>query len=312
MRQLKKLTAALLALTFLLTAGCALPGLGSSTRSGIVVASGSFAERQIMSEMTAEMIRHYLPDVDVSVINNLGSATLVNQSLVHGDANVAGCMYTGTSLTGELNMPPITDPEKAFKAVVDGYDQQFDCKWYNSFGFANTYAFMVTRELAERENLSKVSDLERLKDTLKVGVDTHWLRREGDGYEAFQDIYGFAFNNMHSMELGLVYSAVHAGEVDCVLGYSTDGRINAFDLVLLEDDRHLFPPYDASPVATHDVLERYPELDGVLKRMHGVISSETMQKLNRRSDEDHVEPAIVAKEYLEENNYFEDRGKGDK
>ncbi len=306
---LKKWIAGLLALTFLLTAGCALPGLGTSTRSGIVVASGSYAERQIMSEMTAEMIRHYMPDVNVSVINNLGSATLVNQSLVRGDANVAGCMYTGTSLTGELNMPPITDPKKAFKAVVDGYDQKFDCKWYDSFGFANTYAFMVTRELAEREHLTKVSDLERLKDTLKVGVDTHWLRREGDGYEAFQKIYGFSFKNMHSMELGLVYGAVNAGEVDCVLGYSTDGRINAFDLVLLEDDRHLFPPYDASPVATHAVLQKYPELDGVLRRMNGIITSETMQKLNRRSDEDHVEPYTVAKDFLKENNYFENKGK---
>lgn len=307
MKGIKKLVATLLIGSFLFTAGCSLPGLGSDVRSGIVIASSNYAERQIMSEMVAEMIRHYMPGVDVLLINNLGTSTLVHQSVMHGDANVAGCMYTGTSLTGELGREAITDPEKAFEEVVKGYREEFDTKWYPSFGFANTYAFMVTRDLAERENLKKVSDLARLKDDLRVGVDGHWVQREGDGYEAFKEIYGFSFKNINQMEIGLVYSAVHAGEMDVVLGYSTDGRINSYDLVLLEDDLRLFPPYDASPIATYDVLEKYPELDDVLMRLSGTIDSETMQQMNRMSDEDHIEPKVIAKQFLEKNNYFEDK-----
>ncbi len=307
MKGLRKLVATLLTGALLMTAGCSLPGLGSDVRSGIVVASSNYAERQIMSEMVAEMIRHYMPEVNVSLINNLGTSTLVHQSIMHGDANVAGCMYTGTSLTGELGREPITDPEKAFEEVVKGYREEFDTKWYPSFGFANTYAFMVTRDLAERENLQKVSDLERLKDDIRVGVDGHWVQREGDGYEAFKEVYGFSFKNINQMEIGLVYSAVHAGEMDVVLGYSTDGRINSYDLVLLEDDLRLFPPYDASPVATYDLLKKYPELDDVLMRLAGTIDSETMQKMNRMSDEDHMEPKVIAKQFLEQHNYFEDK-----
>lgn len=290
-----------------ISVGCSLPGLGHDTRSGIVVASGNFTERQIASEMVAEMIRHYLPDTSVSVVNNLGSSTLVHQSMMNGDTNVCGCMYVGTSLTGELGEEPIRDPEKARQAVIDGYDERFQAKWYPSFGFANTYAFMVTRELAEREGISKVSDLERLKDELRVGFDTNWATRKGDGYKAFQEIYGFAFDNTHSMEIGLVYNAVHAGEMDAVLGYSTDGRINAYDLVVLEDDKHLFPPYDASPVASHAALKEHPELDEILLRLKDSIDQDTMQKLNRESDEYHIEPSVVAKKYLQSHNYFEDR-----
>lgn len=301
----RRALALLLIVSLVTAAGCHLPGLPANTRSGIVIAGGNYAERQICTAIVEEMIRHEMPDVPVSVINNLGSATLVNQSMVHGDANVLGCMYTGTSLTGELGGKPIRDPEKAQAAVVRGYKEKFGAKWYPSFGFANTYAFMVSRELAEREHLTKVSDLKRLKDTLRVGVDANWMAREGDGYKAFQKFYGFSFKKISSMEIGLVYSAVHAGEMDVVLGYSTDGRIDAYDLVLLEDDLHLFPPYNASPVATYEALEKYPELDGVLRRLAGILDEKQMQKLNRLSDEKHLEPQVIAKDFLEAHDYFQ-------
>lgn len=304
-RKWTKMLSGLLVATFCLLSGCSLPGLGSNVHSGVVIAGGSTSERQITAEIVSQMIRHYLPDVSVSIINNLGTSTLIHQSLTHGDANMSGCMYTGTSLTGELGQPPIRDSKKAYQKVVEGYAKEFDTKWYPSFGFANTYAFMVTRAFAEKNNVKKVSDLARFKDTIRVGVDTHWLQREGDGYKAFQEIYGFGFSDVHAMDIGLVYSAVHAGEMDAVLGYSTDGRINSYDLVVLEDDRHLFPPYDASPVAKYAILEKYPELDDCLLRLHNAIDSETMQKMNRMSDEDHIEPAVIAKRFLEEHHYFE-------
>lgn len=94
--------------------------------------------------------------------------------------------------------------------------------------------------------------------------------------------------------------------MDVVLGYSTDGRIGSYNLQILEDDRQFFPPYDASLVATKEILEKYPKLTPVLERLDGKITTETMQKLNYQVDNNLLEPSIVAKKYLEEQNYFEE------
>ena len=189
--------------------------------------------------------------------------------------------------------------------VVAGFDDEFDQKWFPSYGFANTYAFMVTQELADQYDLVTISDLEDIASELDAGVDTSWIQREGDGYDAFLNTYGFDFNRVYPMQVGLVYNALQAGEMDVVLGYSTDGRIRSYDLDVLEDDRQLFPPYDASPVATSEVLEAYPELNEVLLKLQSSITDEEMQELNYISDNNLVEPKVVAEDFLEENNYFE-------
>ncbi|MCQ9372234.1 osmoprotectant ABC transporter substrate-binding protein, partial [Corynebacterium sp. 35RC1] len=144
----------------------------------------------------------------------------------------------------------ITDPELAMETVQKGYKERFNRVWFPSYGFANTYAFMVREDYAKEHNLEKISDLVNLKDDMKVGVDTAWMDRKGDGYEDFKKKYGFEFKNIYPMELGLLYSAVKNEEMDAVLGYSTDGRINSYKLILLEDDLQLFPAYDCSPVAS--------------------------------------------------------------
>ena len=288
-------------------AGCALPGLGSgSGEEGITVAGVTSTEGLIMSYVVEGMIEHYMDDMDVQVINNLGSSTVSHQALLNGDANIAGVKYTGTSLTGELGEDPITDSEKALEVVVEGFDEKFDQKWFPSYGFANSYAFMVTKETAEEYGLEKISDLEPYALEMNAGVDNSWIEREGDGYDAFLDTYGFDFNRVYPMQIGLVYDALQAGSMDIILGYSTDGRIASYDLVVLEDDLQLFPPYDASPLATNEILEAYPELEGILLRMEGMISEEQMQEMNYEADNNLKEPQVVAEEFLKENNYFED------
>ncbi len=301
MKKLRKL----LGLVLIFLTSCSLPGIGMDTNNDVIVATGSTTERQILGNIVAQMIRHYT-DLNVGIISNLGSTTLINVAMIKGDLNVSGGMYTGTSLTGELGMKPIKDPEKALKTVQVEYLKRYNRKWYPSFGFANTYAFMVKKDLAQKYDLKKVSDLEKIKDQIKVGVDTSWINRPGDGYKGFQEIYGFSFNKLYPMEISLVYTALAENEMDVVLGYSTDGRINTYGLILLEDDKRLFPPYDCSPVATIKILEKHKELDRILLKLENSIDSETMQKLNRISDEDLVEPETLAKKFLEEHNYFEE------
>lgn len=304
MKKIQKIAA--LFMTAIVLSSCSLPGLGGGfNEEGITITGGSTTEQQIAGYIVEGMVEHYI-DIDAQIVNNLGSSTLNHQALIGGDANVAAIKYTGTSLTGELGQDPITDPEKALDVVVDGFAEEFDQKWFPSYGFANTYAFMVTQELAEEYDLVTISDLEDIAGELDAGVDTSWIQREGDGYEAFLDTYSFDFNRVYPMQIGLVYNALQAGEMDVVLGYSTDGRIKSYDLVVLEDDKQLFPPYNASPVATFEVLEAYPELNGLLLKLQNSITDEKMQELNYISDNNLVEPKVVADDFLKENNYFED------
>lgn len=286
---------------------CSLPGLGGSAeQNDVVIASGNTTERQIMAEMIANMVRHYEPDMNVDILTNLGSSILIQQAILRNDANISSVMYTGTSLTGELAQEATTDVEKAFWTVVEGYSEQFDMVWFPSYGFDNTYAFMVSKDFAQEHDLKTISDMEKMADDLRAGIDTGWIDRDGDGYEAFKELYGFDFGNVSPMEIGLVYNAIQSGDMDVVLGYSTDGRIDAYDLVVLEDDLQLFPPYDASPVVAKSLLEAHPELETIMLKLEEAVQPEDMQALNRKSDEMKIEPQVVALEYLEENNYFED------
>ncbi|RVU54706.1 osmoprotectant ABC transporter substrate-binding protein [Anaerosphaera multitolerans] len=300
--KLKK--AILIILCAVLLTSCTFPGLGGDVKKDVVIASGNTTERQVLAEILKQMTEHHT-DLNVSLINNLGSTTLIHTAMLKNEVNVSSGMYTGTSLTGELALEPVKDPKEALEICKEEYLSRYNRIWYDSYGFENTYAFMVSRKFAEENNIKTVSDLEALKDSIKVGVDISWMDRKGDGYEDFKKIYNFSFNKIYPMEIGLVYSAINNGEMDVVLGYSTDGRINSYDLVLLEDDKMLFPAYDCSPVASKTLIENHPELDKIFKVLSNKISSEDMQKMNREGDEDLVEPKIIAKEFLEEKNYFE-------
>ena len=107
------------------------------------------------------------------------------------------------------------------------------------------------------------------------------------------------------MQISLVYQAAASGKMDVVLAYTTDGRIKAFDLTVLEDDKQFFPAYDTSLVARNEVLEKYPELQEILQKLSGKIDTSKMQELNYEADGNLKEPSIIAKEFLESENYFE-------
>lgn len=260
-------------------------------------------ESQIIAYIVKGMLEYYT-DEEVELINNLGSSVVLHQAMLNGDANISAVRYTGTDLTGTLKQEPISDPQKALAAVQRLFQDEFQMTFFDSYGFNNTYAFMVTQETAKQYGLEKISDLKDIASELQVGVDTSWMNREGDGYEGFVETYGFDFGRVFPMQIGLVYNAVSQNEVDVVLGYTTDGRIASYDLVVLEDDLQFFPPYDASPFADTDLLEEKPEVSKALQRLVGKISTEEMQRLNFLADNNLIEPAVVAEEFLKENEYF--------
>lgn len=303
MNKLKNHLLILTAVFFL--SACSFPGLKTSADSNTIsITGGITTETQILGSLVAEMIEHYT-DKDTTIINNLGTTNINHQAMLNGDARISAARYTGTDIASTLQLEPVSDPKEAFNIVKEEFKTRFNQVWFPSYGFENTYVFLVRQDTAEEFNLKTVSDLADVADQLVVGADRAWMAREGDGYLGFVDTYGFSFSSILPMQISLVYNAVAAKQMDVVLGYSTDGRIASYDLVMLEDDRQFFPPYDASPVVDQALLDEVPELTDILLKLEGVIDTKTMQQLNYQSDNDLLEPSRVAQLFLEEHNYFE-------
>ncbi|WP_308430728.1 osmoprotectant ABC transporter substrate-binding protein [Lentibacillus kapialis] len=287
--------------------GCSLPGLASTTKETIKIGALGTSESEIIAQMLSIMIERET-DADTDLVTKLGSSIVQHQGMTRGDLDITSTRYTGTDLSGALGMDPITDPDKALNIVKREFQQRFDQTWAPTYGFENSYSVAVTQEFAEKNNIETVSDLEPYADELRFGVDNAWINRKGDGYDGFKKEY-FAFGEVYPMNVGLVYQAAASGHMDVVLAYSSDGRIKEFDLKVLEDD--FFPPYDASPVISNEILEKYPQIKDITERLHGQISTEKMQELNYKADVELMNPKKVARQFLEKNNYFKNAGKGD-
>ena len=269
----------------------------------ITVSGGVTSESQIVGNMIVELINHET-NLDAKLLNNLVSAQVNQVAMEKGELNIASVRYTGTDLVTTLGLSIEKDPQKALDIVQKEFKNRFNQTWFPSYGFANEFTFMVSKETAEKYNLKKVSDLREYALDLTLGTDQGWYERENDGYQAFSEMYDLSFKRVFPMQVGLLYDALYNNSYDVILGYSTDGRISAYDLVLLEDDLQFFPPYTCSLVIDDKILNEYPELEETLHRLDNKITTKTMQKLNYESDGKKLEPQIIAKQFLEENNYF--------
>ena len=163
----------------------------------------------------------------------------------------------------------------------------------------------VSQANAKKYNLTTVGDLKPVASQLTAGVDSSWMNRKGDGYNDFAKVYGFKFKRVYPMQIGLVYDAAEQGKMQVILGYSTDGRIRSYNLKILKDNLHFFPPYNCSLVVRGAIIRHDPHLKKVLHRLDGKISLSTMQELNYQADDELLEPATVAHRFLVKHHYFE-------
>ncbi|KXZ20125.1 glycine/betaine ABC transporter substrate-binding protein [Bacillus nakamurai] len=288
----------------LLLGGCSLPGLSAASEDTIKIGAQSMTESEIIASMLGQLIEHNT-DLKTATIKNLGSNAVQQQSLINGEIDIAATRYTGDALTGTLRMEPEKDPAKALRLVQREFQNRYHMKWFDSYGFDNTYVFTVSKQLARKYHLETVSDVKKEASHLKFGVDNYWMKLRGNGYEDFMKTYGMTFEGTYPMQIGLVYDALKSNKMDIVLAYSTDGRIISYGLKMLKDDKQFFPPYDCSPVVPERVLKEHPELKGVINKMIGRIDTKMMQNMNYEVDGHLKEPSVVAKEYLEKYHYFE-------
>jgi Periplasmic glycine betaine/choline-binding (lipo)protein of an ABC-type transport system (osmoprotectant binding protein) len=282
-------------LIFAVIAVCALlSGCGNSNR--IIIGTQTFSEPKIIANMYKLLIEDRT-DMKVKVMPDLATSTVVLDALTNDDIQMAS-LYSGIILDNYFPIERTNDRASILRQAQEGFDKHYGLKWFDSYGFENTYAFTVRKELAEKEQLHQISDVKDKAQSMRLGVDTSWLERAGDGYADFQKVYGITFGKVYPMEVALVYNAIATNKMDIVVAYSTDARLKEYELVTLEDDKHFFPPYDASPVIRKEVLEAHPELQEVIDLLIGKLDAKTVIDLNYEVDVNKRNEKKVAEEYL--------------
>ncbi|WP_173088640.1 glycine betaine ABC transporter substrate-binding protein [Devosia sp. 1635] len=287
-------------LRILALAAMATFGATSVQSAQIVVGGGDYTEQLLLAEITAQLLKHEGYEVDKR--DGMGSLVIRNAQ-VNGQIDVYW-EYTGTSLVTYNKIDTPMSAEDTYKTVKE-LDAEVGITWLNPSTANNTYALAVRAANEKTDAIDSLSDLADSYNNdggLVMAVNAEFSGRP-DGLPGVEKAYSFKTSraNTRSMDSGLTYQALQNEQVDVALVFSTDGRIQAFDFRLLEDDKAFFPDYATVPVVRTSVLEANPELEAPLNAMSAKLSNTVMQTLNAKIDVDKRSIEEVATEFLTEN-----------
>lgn len=261
----------------------------------LVIGSKFFTEQVILAELLAQHIETRT-GIPVERKTNLGGTLLVHKALLAGDLDLY-VEYTGTALTAVLNESPSGDSSALYQRVKQQYAQRFHLEVTEPLGFENTFAMVIRSDDAQRLQLRTTSDIAAIAPRWRIGVGYEFLERP-DGFPGWSARYHLHFADQpHVMDLGLIYRALVAHQVDIVAGNSTDGLIDSLSLVALEDDLHYFPPYDAVPIVRQSALAQFPQLRSALADLAGKLSAADIRHLNYLVDGLHQDPVAVVRQF---------------
>jgi osmoprotectant transport system substrate-binding protein len=289
----------------------------------VIVGSKDFTEQFILAEMYMQVLDN--AGISTEDRMNLGGTQVAHQALVEGDISMYP-EYTGTGLTEVLQIPldevigggatpdasPVADAtpdaggdlsQVVYDRVKSEYEEQFGLTWLERSPANNTQALAVKREFSEENGITTISQLAEVAGDYVISAPADFPERE-DGQLGLARVYGDGFENIEVLPVapGLKYQALLDDQAQVVLAFGTDGQISGYDLVLLEDDLGLWPPYNVAPVIHQSVLEAYPEIEDLLNSVTSLLTDDALSGLNWRVDGDEkAEPADVAQAFLEEN-----------
>ena len=286
-------------LTVLSLAAAAALASGVASAQTIVVGGKNFTEQQIMAEMTAQLLEAKGFSADRRA--GMGSAA-VRQAQESGQVDVYW-EYTGTSLITYNKAEEKLSPEETYERVKE-LDAEKGLVWLEPSDANNTYALAMNRDEAEEMGISTISDLaEKINggEELTFASNAEFYARP-DGLSPLQEMYEFEFGraNVSRMDSGLTYQALQQNEVDVALVFATDGRIPAFDFVVLEDDKGFFPAYSLTPVVRKEVLDEHPELADHLNALSEKLDDDVMAALNASVDVERKTIEEVSRNFLQE------------
>ena len=259
----------------LLAAACGRHG------SRVSVGTKNFTEQLLLGELLAQMIE---ARVRLAVERRfyLAGSYICHQAILAGRIDTY-IEYTGTALAAILKEPVRSDPSEVFEIVRREYERRFGLAVLPSLGFNNSFAIVMRGDDARAKGIAKLSQLAAHAPTMRIGVGYEFLERE-DGFQGLARTYGLRFAASPTvMDLGLIYRALQAKQVDIVVGSNTDGLIAALGLVVLDDDRRYFPPYEAVPIVRPEAL-RDPGTQSVFDALAGRITTEDMRHMNHAVD----------------------------
>ncbi|HEM3472334.1 TPA: ABC transporter permease/substrate-binding protein [Streptococcus suis] len=294
----KPKTILLALLVTLFTVGASyVPMLNFSTKQ-LVIAGKLGAEPEILINMYKLLIEDQT-DIKVEIKPNFGKTSFLYEALKSGSIDIYP-EYTGTITSTLLKNSPTdlsTNPEEVYAYAKEAILEQDGLVYLAPMAFQNTYALAVTEDYAQKNGIEKISDLAKVQQTAVAGFSLEFNDRE-DGNIGLKNLYNLQLN-VKTMEPALRYEAIKSGNVQIIEAYSTDSKVVTYKLKVLEDDKRLFPPYQAAPLLSKETLEKYPELEQVLGVLAGKISTEEMTQMNYAVDVEGKSAEQVAREYLE-------------
>ncbi len=283
-------------------------GSGSAGSSGSPVSGGNGATINVGTKDFAEeyivgnMYKLLLEDAGFKVNLKTDLPTPAAQAaMVSKDLDLYP-EYTGTGLTTVLKLPAQSDPAATYKAVADGYKQQFNFTWLDPAPMNNTNAFAMTADKSNALGIKSISDM-AAKASQVVMIGTAECPDREDCLKGLMgtNAYGtFKLKEYKAADPGVRYQALTNGQADVALAFSTDGEIAQYKLVVLKDDKNFFPNYALAPVVRQEVLDKNPKVKDALNKLAPKLTNEVMQGLNSQVTADKKEPAAVAKQFLQD------------
>jgi osmoprotectant transport system substrate-binding protein len=287
---MRRAVALALAVVCALAAGCSAPRPDHP-----VIGAKNFTEQVVLGELLAQEIESR-SDVDVERRFYLAGSYICQQALAAGriDAYVE---YTGTALTAILKQPMDRNPQRVLATVRNLYQSKYQITVGPPLGFENTFAMVIRGDDAQRLHLTTLSQAARYTPQWRLGVGYEFEQRP-DGLPGLSAAYGLKFlGPPRTMDLGLLYRALEARQVDMIAGNSTDGPIQTLGLTVLEDDKKYFPPYQAVPLVQDKALQRWPAIGEAIQSLAGKITARDMRAMNEAVDGEHRDPADVVREF---------------
>lgn len=269
---------------------------GMAEDKKIVIAGKLGAEPEIIINMYKELIEDN-NDIKVEIKPNFGKTTFLYEALKSGDIDIYP-EFTGTVTSSLLKNSNIksNDSKKVYEYARDEILKQDKLVLLEPMKYQNTYAIAIPRKFAEDNNIQNISDLKRVQDKIVAGFTLEFNDRE-DGKIGLKKLYGLDLK-VKTMEPSLRYQAIASGDINVIDAYSTDSKLRKYNLVVLNDDKHLFPPYQGAPLLRTETLKEYPELESILSKLSGKITEDEMRQMNYEVDVKGKSAEDVAHDYL--------------
>lgn len=275
----------------------AMDAFAQSDKPTVRIGSKNFTEQLVLGEIYALLLEEHGFRVQRKL--NLAGTLVAHQALVHDEIDLYP-EYTGTGLFNMLDLEPMDDAEAVYNVVKQGYEDEWNLTWLDPAPMNNTQAIAVTRETAEKYDMFTLSRMSELAPELVMAAVPEFTERP-DGLAGLQQVYGgFEFKDTRLVDFGIKYRVLLAGQADVTVAFGTDGEIVGHDLVIVEDDKGLWPPYEVAPVVRQDLLEQAPEVAEILNEVQPHLTDAVAQALNWEVDGDKREYTHVAREFLQQ------------